>query len=630
MAAIVPTPNGPDPAWDNFVKQQAANPAAVKSAPQPQPSVPDPGWDNFVKQQADTAAANGEAPLQANGTEDYRNASLGHTLLGSAENIPSNAYDVGAGLYNMVRHPISTGEGVYDAAKTVLPFAGHAISGGIGQLVGGNVTGEDADASDKVAKYFTSGDYKNTLAYHPVDIGLALAPFVGQAGAAADAALTGGRLASVAGKIGDAAAAAPGAAIKGAAKLFPGINSEEFDFAQNALSHPDPNVAANFKAGMSGGISQAEVANGAQILSNLRATRSQQYLSGMAQQAAQSGVSGPIDWSGLQQALKQAYNDHWLVPKTGTYQTPGIDSVLPQAEKLIEDHINSPDPVAHNIYGGDALKQNLAYLARGAPSPATQKAIDDLRRAASAAIQQRYPGYSDVMDSYGEASDAIKSAAVSMGQNAKSPVAALNKLAQMTKTPGGQMVMRDLWQTNPEFIAKLTGNAFHGWVPGGIHGGELSVSNLMAAALNGANIGTAAAVGANTAIHSPRMWGYGLQAAQGLKNGLGAVGNAAGKIPGAGLVGAGVNAIGAPRAVEGLSQMGRQGEQPEDDNGYAKGGKVGGKASRVNMAQRDKLVKRLLALADKAKKDEKNVTKPLLNAPDYAIIKALSIAKQAI
>jgi hypothetical protein len=216
-----------------------------------------------------------------------------------------------------------------------------------------------------------------------------------------------------------------------------------------------------------------------------------------------------------------------------------------------------------------------------------------------------------------------------MGQNAKSPVAALNKLAQMTKTPGGQMVMRDLWQTNPELIAKLTGNAFHDWIPSGTHRGVESLVDVLAA-LHGANIGTAAAIGANTAIHSPRMWGYGLQAAQGLKNGLGAVGSAAGKIPGAGLAGAGVNAIGAPRAVEGLSQMGRQGEQPEDDNGYAKGGKVGGKASRVGIAQRDKLVKRLLALADKAKKDEKNVTKPLLNAPDYAIIKALSIAKQAI
>jgi hypothetical protein len=380
---------------------------------------------------------------------------------------------------------------------------------------------------------------------------------------------------------------------------------------------------------MSGGISQAEVDDGAQILSNLRDSRSKQYLSGMAQQAAQNGVNGPIDWSGLKQALNQVSSDHGLVPETGTYQTPGIDSVLPQAKTLIENHINSPNPTAHNIYGADALKQNLASMARGAPSPATKKAIDDLRKAASAAIQKKYPGYSDVMDSYGEASDVIKSAAVSMGQNAKSPVAALNKLTQMTKTPGGQMVMRDLWQTNPEFIAKLTGNAFHDWVPGGVHRGVESGFDILAA-LHGLNIGTAAAIGANTTIHSPRMWGYGLQAAQGLKNGLGAVGSAAGKIPGAGLDGAAVNAIGAPRAVEGLSQMGRQGEQPEDDNGYAKGGKVGGKASRVNMAQRDKLVKRLLALADKAKKDEKNVTKPLLNAPDQAIIKALSIAKQAI
>ena len=54
----------------------------------------------------------------------------------------------------------------------------------------------------------------------------------------------------------------------------------------------------------------------------------------------------------------------------------------------------------------------------------------------------------------------------------------------------------------------------------------------------------------------------------------------------------------------------------------AAGGQVG--------ATHEQLVSRLMNKAKQAKKATDSVTKPLLNAPDEAIVKALDVAQQAI
>ena len=56
--------------------------------------------------------------------------------------------------------------------------------------------------------------------------------------------------------------------------------------------------------------------------------------------------------------------------------------------------------------------------------------------------------------------------------------------------------------------------------------------------------------------------------------------------------------------------------------------KSGGKVS--DAAVHERLVGRLMSLAEKAKKGENATTEPLLNAPDEAIVKALHIANAAI
>jgi hypothetical protein len=50
----------------------------------------------------------------------------------------------------------------------------------------------------------------------------------------------------------------------------------------------------------------------------------------------------------------------------------------------------------------------------------------------------------------------------------------------------------------------------------------------------------------------------------------------------------------------------------------------------VSKRTHEQLVARLMDLADKAKKDVNKDTKPLLNAPDEAVVKALAVAQRAI
>jgi hypothetical protein len=79
-----------------------------------------------------------------------------------------------------------------------------------------------------------------------------------------------------------------------------------------------------------------------------------------------------------------------------------------------------------------------------------------------------------------------------------------------------------------------------------------------------------------------------------------------------------------------LNQANREPENPQNAIGHFAGGRVGrasgGKVSRHH----EHLVLRLMDAADATKKATNKITKPLLNAPDAHIVKALSVAKRAI
>jgi hypothetical protein len=67
-----------------------------------------------------------------------------------------------------------------------------------------------------------------------------------------------------------------------------------------------------------------------------------------------------------------------------------------------------------------------------------------------------------------------------------------------------------------------------------------------------------------------------------------------------------------------------------DDEGHATGGRITRATGGQVGATHEQLVNRLMIRAKQAKRATDNTTKPLLNAPDEAIVKALDLAQQAI
>jgi hypothetical protein len=90
-----------------------------------------------------------------------------------------------------------------------------------------------------------------------------------------------------------------------------------------------------------------------------------------------------------------------------------------------------------------------------------------------------------------------------------------------------------------------------------------------------------------------------------------------------GTLGEGVGQMATPAlstpATFGLDRMGAA----QNNTQYAKGGKV-------TKPTHEFLVNRLMALAEKAKRDEKRATKPILNLPDDTVTHALRVAQAAI
>ena len=104
----------------------------------------------------------------------------------------------------------------------------------------------------------------------------------------------------------------------------------------------------------------------------------------------------------------------------------------------------------------------------------------------------------------------------------------------------------------------------------------------------------------------------------------------AGKMSGAKSLVEGENTFGAPLARWGLLKAGNEYLPSSQEDGHAAGGRIqrasGGKVRKTH----EELVQRLMDLAKKAKRHEDAGTKPLLNVPDNAIVKALGVAQEAI
>jgi len=313
-------------------------------------------------------------------------------------------------------------------------------------------------------------------------------------------------------------------------------------------------------------------------------------------------------------------------------------------EAIYRESMPSGSP-ERTLEGFDAWKRLVQQQINQMPHSASvdKQAVQGVHAGIKKAIDSVSPEYQELMDQWSSVKDNLQNIA-SLGTNSRT--AANNELARFMKaqkTPQGQQLIEQLAEKDPLIPYMVAGSTLHSAGANGISGLVEKVSapfhiyNLGHQLVNGDWKGLLAATGMAAGqgiVQSPRLMGkaaYGLGSVAGSLPGR-AVGAASKELP--------TFASGTAPAIINLEKAEKKEdpyasflESPTEPTPRKAGGSVGrirrASGGKVGMDVKP-LVDRLMSLADQAKKATDNNTKPLLNAPDETIVKALRVANQAI
>lgn len=297
-------------------------------------------------------------------------------------------------------------------------------------------------------------------------------------------------------------------------------------------------------------------------------------------------------------------------------------------EALYREGMPSGSP-ERTLEGFDTWKRLTQQQINQMPHSATvdKQAIQGIHAGIKQAIDKVAPEYQSLMDEWAAVKDNLQNIA-SLGTTSRT--AANNELARFMKaqkTPQGQQLIEQLAEKDPLIPYMVAGSTLHNAGATGISGvvekgsAPFHVYNIGQNLLSGdwkGLLGSTALAAMQGTVQSPRVMG---QAAYGAGSLAGSpIGRATEavteKVPAFASL-ASPYALNVKRAEKEADPFARY-----VPSGYARGGKVG--------SQKAVLVKRMMDLAEKAKKEFSKHTEPLLNAPDETIVKALHVANQAI
>lgn len=315
-----------------------------------------------------------------------------------------------------------------------------------------------------------------------------------------------------------------------------------------------------------------------------------------------------------------------------------------QALQFIVDNLNQRSllPSGHpgrTLEGIDQLKQQLYdYAKKQGDSPAGS-VIMNVHAATKSALNDVSPEYQQLMDKYQAIDDAVSNIQKSLGTGNKTAAnAEMAKFIKSQKTPEGRDLISQLAQYDPVLPYMTAGSTLHSGiasgVPGALEKGSmiLHAGNLLTSALamNPYHALSAAGLaGAQAALQSPSLMG-------GLAYGAGKVGatkpvKIAKKVPSAirATQPAATSLVRArPKIEEDIvgSVTPMEEERPyfpgpgEERTGRATGGRIA----------RGMSTQMLIAAVERARKDEQNATKSILNHSDETVAHALKVAKAGI
>ena len=458
------------------------------------------------------------------------------------KNLPSSAMNFVGGMAQAVRHPIDTASALGDVAagalKNIVP---KPIADFIDKF---DANPEAADRAVNAAnamgghfkeRYGSVDGIKTALAKDPVGVagdlsmllsgGAAIAPRAG--GIAAGLTTAANVTNPVTGLIQGLKAVGPTAALvsKQGLGMATGVGAENVGTAFKAGKEG----TAAFLENIAGRVAKTDVLDQArQALSNMRATRSQDYKTNIATTAADTT---PLKFGDIDTALSDvtASLQQGGHSKIGTAETAKVKEV----KSIVKEWRD--DPAAHTASGLDALKQRLDAVYPESPvHNQAQRVITTVRNAVKDTIVKQSPEYASTMKAYEEAISLEKEIerALSLGQKASADTA-LRKLTSLGRNNvnanyGYRLDLAKALEQggNADLMPAIAGQTMSSWLPRGLTG-QLGAPATLGAALMGSP-----AMGLALPLMSPRLVGEGAYRSGQLANLLQTGANKAAALPG--------------------------------------------------------------------------------------------------
>jgi hypothetical protein len=274
----------------------------------------------------------------------------------------------------------------------------------------------------------------------------------------------------------------------------------------------------------------------------------------------------------------------------------------------------------------DQLKQELREMYAGQDKgQLAENALKSVHAGVRQAIGNASPEYNDLMGGYQRILDDLQDVTKSAGASDKTAATTqLQRLVRAQRTPEGQTLISRLGERDPTIPYMVAGSALHDTLAGGVSGAAEKFSapfhmlNIGRAMMSGdpADIGEALALSiVQGTVQSPRVMG-------GLNYGTGYAARKVGQSAPARAAGVLTSAPGSA-ATTNLSRTERDLSGIAPALARASGGSV-------KKPTHEQLLARLMNMVEKAKKAEKNRTRPMLSVPDEIVANALAAAQRAI
>jgi len=591
--------------------------SSAKSEPAPQS--PQPSRDDVFRIQ--------EGPVDIG---------MGDVLKQAAVNFPSSAVGVAQSMVQPILHPIETAEAIGQLGKGLYSKA----SGAVGVQQDPEKKARDEAAANAMRDYFADRygsweGFKRAVAQDPAgvmaDISVPLTLGGGAAARAPGLIGKAGEITSAAGKAIDPvnlALKGTGAIVEGAAKygaaplmsLRSGASVRSLQQAVDAGATLNPEF---WKFYTKQGTPDQVIDSFNQAIKDVRDARNAEY------QKSMQGIranSTPLPFRHIDDTFNKQVNSITSLGKTSS-QT--AQNALKDVYALIDEWKSQPArPGANSMADMDALKQRLSELRNQYKGDANaDRVISNVRKSVYDTIAARDPQYAKIMEAYGDATKNLGEIRSTLQTD--KDVSVGKKIRSLLKTQGstaGKKIMDDLDKYNPDLKYMLAGMELSELFPYGNYRRTLlgteglgQFAGQAASTLAGLNPYYLMGHVASLPFASPAVSGAT----------LGTVGAVSGVPKKSAEL---YNKIPAMVRMPSYA-VGRAAEEMEPDEnfpppvtirpdrqGRASGGKVN--ASSIGA--------RLVAAADRAKKEINKSTEPLLKSDDESIAKALEIANRHI